>query len=308
MLIERALPWSMSYRELRANGASRDGINLALASGALIRARRDNYLPGDCPSEVVAAVRVGGRLDCVSLLRLLGVFVMKDDRRLHLQIPRARTLLRSPTSRAVRLDGTLHGVVTHWRDDPIPERSTVADIAPAIARAVICQEPRAAIATLDSAIHVGLLPEDRLSEVFALLPHRLRRLRIHIDGRAESGPESLVRLIARSTGAHVEVQVMIDGVGRVDILIDGWLIVECDSRAHHATWEQQQEDRRRDLEAARRGFVTLRPTARQIFDTPHLVREAIWSLLQSGRPAQIRQISPNRPIRPVHGVVSAGLP
>lgn len=288
----------MSYRELRAGGASRDGISLALASGALVRARRDHYLPGDCPGEIVAAVRVGGRLDCVSLLRLLGVFVMKDDRRLHLQIPRARTLLRSPTSRSVPLNGALHGVVTHWRDDDIVDRSTIADITAAVARAVLCQEPRAAIATLDSAVHLGLIRGDQLAEVFALLPRRLHRLRIHVDGRAESGPESLVRLIARATGGHVELQVTIDGVGRVDLLIDGWLIVECDSRAHHATWEQQEEDRRRDLEAARRGFVTLRPTARQIFDTPHLVREAISATLATGpalRAAQRRQFALERP-------------
>jgi very-short-patch-repair endonuclease len=39
-------------------------------------------------------------------------------------------------------------------------------------------------------------------------------------------------------------------VGRVDFLVEGWLIIECDSKAHHEGWDKQRRDRRRDLAAA----------------------------------------------------------
>ena len=77
-----------------------------------------------------------------------------------------------------------------------------------------------------------------------------------------------MRLILRSLGLAVEIQVTIDGVGRVDMVVDGWLIIECDSRAHHEGWDAQQRDRRRDLAAAALGYTTIRPLAEDILLPP----------------------------------------
>ena len=35
-----------------------------------------------------------------------------------------------------------------------------------------------------------------------------------------------MRLMLRGLGCQIEVQVVIPGVGRVDFVVDGWLIVE----------------------------------------------------------------------------------
>ncbi|MGI6877866.1 hypothetical protein [Microbacterium sp. gxy059] len=268
-----------SHAALRAEGHTRADIRRAVSEGRLFHARRDNYVEGTASDAIKSAVRVGGRLDCVSLMRELGVFVLQDDPGLHVQIERGRHWLRAPRSRSIRLRSAAHRVVTHWRVDDAAADSTVAYPVAALAQAVRCQTPRAAIATLDSAVHRGIIRGPDLSEVFERLPERLQRLRAHIDGRAESGPETFARLIVRSLGVDVELQVVIDGVGRVDLLIDGWIIVECDSRAHHGGWEEQERDRSRDLAAAARGFATIRPTARQIFEQPHLLRESVQGLL-----------------------------
>lgn len=61
--------------------------------------------------------------------------------------------------------------------------------------------------------------------------------------------------------------------------MDGWIVVECDSRAHHSGWEQQEKDRRRDLELADRGYVCSRPTANMIFTEPNLLTGAVRGLL-----------------------------
>jgi very-short-patch-repair endonuclease len=70
-----------------------------------------------------------------------------------------------------------------------------------------------------------------------------------------------------------------DGIGRVDLLVDGWLVLECDSREYHNSWQQQVADRNRDLALADRGYVTLRLTAAQIMYRPDEVLAAIKGLL-----------------------------
>lgn len=87
-----------------------------------------------------------------------------------------------------------------------------------------------------------------------------------------------MRLILRSLGCSFEVQAPIEGVGRVDFLVEGWLIVECDSREHHSSWDEQRRDRRRDQAAASLGYATYRPIAEDSMWRPELVRAAVFGL------------------------------
>ncbi len=138
------------------------------------------------------------------------------------------------------------------------------NVVDALAQAVQCQSPRDAVATVDSALHLRLIDEIELAAVFERVPRRLRRLRPLVDGRAESGPETLMRLILRSLGCSLRLQAFIPTVGRVDLVVNGWLIVECDSRAHHDGWDAHRRDRRRDAAAAALGFTTVRILAEDI--------------------------------------------
>ena len=134
------------------------------------------------------------------------------------------------------------------------------------------------MASIDSAWNAGLISEDGVTEVFHLLPRRFRRLRRLVDPSAESGPETLVRLALRGLGLRWESQVRIPRVGRVDFVVERRLIIECDSRAHHSSWDAQREDRRRDRDAAAQGFFTLRLIAEDILYRPETVRAAIAGL------------------------------
>ena len=138
---------------------------------------------------------------------------------------------------------------------------------------------RAAIATLDSALHLNLIDLEGLAEVFAVLPAKYRALRALVDGRAESRPETLMRLMLRGLGCNVEIQVVFPGIGRVDLLVDGWLVIECDSERYHSGWAKQEADRGRDLALAALGYTTLRPTATAIMWRPEEVRAAVRGLL-----------------------------
>jgi very-short-patch-repair endonuclease len=126
--------------------------------------------------------------------------------------------------------------------------------------------PEHAVAVLDSALHERLLHSRELDLLAARLPDRLAPLLAALDGRCESGMESIARYLLQRLGLRVEVQVQIDGVGRVDLLVEGRLIVELDGRQFHADFEA---DRYRDAQAAMRGYRTLRFTWKKVlFEWP----------------------------------------
>ena len=89
-----------------------------------------------------------------------------------------------------------------------------------------------------------------------------------------------MRLLLRSIGVDFETQVWIPGVGRVDFVVDGWLIIECDSREFHEGWDKQREDRYRDLAAAAQGYVTIRPLASDVLRNTSWVRELVVDTLR----------------------------
>jgi len=119
----------------------------------------------------------------------------------------------------------------------------------------------------------------QVREVFASLPARYAPILTQLDSRAESGPESLMRHILQQLGVDFEVQTNIVGVGRVDLVVDGFLIIECDSKAFHEGWAKQREDRQRDLAAAAQGYFTLRVLAEDLLYHPERVEAAVRGLL-----------------------------
>lgn len=262
--------------DLRAQGWTDRALGAAVADGRILRPRPGAYLPPGAPTEVVDALALGGLLTCTSALAHHGVFVL-DASTLHVHLHTRRPASPAQTRALRRHWGRLHRA-------PHP-RATAVEPLDALACAMRCQTPRAALATLDSALHQGVLRPDELDELFRLLPRRHRVLRKLVDARAESGPETLVRLILRSLGVPFTVQVVITGVGRVDFVVDGWLIVECDSEEFHSSWDAQRRDRRRDQAAAALGYSTFRPIAEDILWHPELVRAALRGLLRARRGA-----------------------
>lgn len=82
----------------------------------------------------------------------------------------------------------------------------------------------------------------------------------HADPRSESVLESALRaLLLRGGVEGLDLQVVLADVGRVDMLIDGWLVLEADGFADHGSRRSDyREDRRRDAAAVAAGFITLR--------------------------------------------------
>ena len=115
------------------------------------------------------------------------------------------------------------------------------------------------------------------------------------DGRADSGNETLLRLPLIAAGLRVEIQVEIPLVGRVDLLIDGWLIVEVDSREHHGGEAEQDRDRIRDGNAMLGGFATLRFMPEAVRNALEWCLDVVRARLRDGAP--VRRSGPDAAAR-----------
>ncbi|WP_133241729.1 DUF559 domain-containing protein [Microbacterium sp. Gd 4-13] len=277
----RPTAFTRSRDDLMAEGWSSRAIAAGVRSGDLLRARNGVYLPAGVDEAAYAAAQLGGRVTCVTELSRLGVFVLEQTGQ-HVQLP--------PTSSRTTARKVGSPVRRHWARltrQPHPASCSVESFD-AVLHAVRCQTPKAAVATLDSALRLGVIREDEVDELFGLLPRRYRVLRRLIDSRAESGPESLMRLLLRRLGCRFEVQVQIARVGRVDFVVDGWLIVECDSERYHSGWAERRRDLRRDQAAAAQGYCTYRAIAEDIMWREGEVLAALRGLLRARRGPESR--------------------
>ena len=276
--------------ELLESGMSGRAITEAVRSRSLLRVRRDNYALPETDAHTLEAVRVGGRPACVSAAEELGIFSFDSDFT-HLHVARGASRPRSPRLRRVALsDMPRDGVELHWW--PLIEPGDGTEYAvgarDALAQIIRCQPRNFALAALDTALHERAIRSDDLAEIFRHVPARHRDLRTLIDARADAGQESVLRQLVRDAGLRCEIQVPIRGVGRVDIVVEGCVVVEADSRAHHKAWTQHVRDRTRDRLLAQLGYPSLRVLYQDIFFDPDGVVRAIEELVRICRAGSLR--------------------
>src|SRR5690606_18563569 len=91
-----------------------------------------------------------------------------------------------------------------------------------LAHAVACLPFVEAVALVDGALHDGIV---RHEDLVARRPRTgwldFERVLRACDGRSQSVPETFMRIGLQAAGLAVEPQVMIDGVGHVDLLVEG---------------------------------------------------------------------------------------
>ena len=107
---------------------------------------------------------------------------------------------------------------------------------------------------------------------------RARQVLDWVDRGAESMLETLARTYFRQAGISVETQVYIDGVGYVDLLLEGTLIVELDGR-HHGEWAQVKKDQRRNNVSVVRGYSVLRYYYDDVVHHPALMLAEVLAVL-----------------------------
>lgn len=132
-----------------------------------------------------------------------------------------------------------------------------------------CQEPMAAIVAVDSALNAHACTA---SDIASLLTGpgspAARAVLAECEGTSLSPAESVARVALRRAGFTVLANTPIDGVGFVDLLVEGRVVVECDGYAHHAGPVAFATDRRRDRILHLQGFVVLRFPAAEVLSSP----------------------------------------
>jgi hypothetical protein len=108
----------LSRSELRQLGYSGKKITRAVREGTVLRVRRDHYLLTAEHRSLISAVRVGGRMTCVSAIGALSpdAFVF-DGAHVHVHVERGGSRLRSPGGSSSRWSKrTANGVRVTWGD------------------------------------------------------------------------------------------------------------------------------------------------------------------------------------------------
>ena len=140
-------------------------------------------------------------------------------------------------------------------------RTHVASIGTVLERVLVCMPLKVSLPMLDAARNRGLYDISTLTipPTGSRLPHLKEALSLSSD-RARSILETVARLQLIDMGLTPQVGVWIEGVGEVDMIILGFIIIEVDGWAFHSSKEQREKDLKRDRELLRRGYVVLRFT------------------------------------------------
>ena len=264
-------------RTLLELGHSARALKRLVASGRLRVPRRGWLAAATAPAVAVRAIELGGVLGGASALVSYGIWV--DDER-PLVVSCAPTASRLPPlgdgERRVWL-GTVHPrtAAKAWR---VP-------VVDALLQLAMHAERDSLIASVDSALNKKLLSASEFRRFIQLLPQRLRSIEREVDGKAMSGTETRMRLALVRAGYRVESQVFIPTVGEVDLLVDGWHIIELDSRKHHDGVEQQTVDRRRDGNAGLAGYGHDRFMWAQVRYEIDWCLAVVAARMREGRPA-----------------------
>ena len=235
------------WSRLIALGVTDGDLRAAVREGRVVADGAGTYWLAGVEPDALAAARARGRLTCCSAAARLGVELVRPSEQTHVAVPRARPTRDTGTRRVHRVD--------------TPGDGPIVPIVTALATILRCLPTVEAVVAVDSAVR------QRLVSVSALL-HRARgpgsvevRRRLGlVDGRSGSVIETVLRLALRQAGLSLDCQVRIPGVGRVDLVVDGWLVVEVDGFAFHSDRNQYRVDRARANALVAQGYVLVRVT------------------------------------------------
>jgi very-short-patch-repair endonuclease len=256
-------------RDLLAAGFTDRRIAAAVRSGRLRRLRRGWVGVIGLDPRIVAAVAAGGRVSCASALAARGVWVLHEDG-VHVAVP----------------DGSHHrshpGCRIHHRVLRTARTRGIVESPPeALEQLWHCASPVETVIAVDSALGKGLVTPSQLVEIFDR-SRRGRWILDHADGRSQSGTETLARLALRRRHVRLRPQVVITGVGRVDVLIGDRLVLELDSIEWHTQRSTFEADRRRDLDLAVLGYLVVRVTYRRVIADWPVVERDLLTLVRRG--------------------------
>ncbi|MGW8484427.1 type IV toxin-antitoxin system AbiEi family antitoxin domain-containing protein [Microbacterium sp. NPDC055903] len=255
---------------LQQYGLPRQHLAKAVRAGLILRLRPGLYASPDAVADTCTASLHGGALTCSQALRAHGIWVLSTDEREHVWVGRRGRVHAHGGCRCV----------SHFFRGRVP--IGIVDVETALIHLYRCEGDEAFFASFESALHERRLSPGAVLRIRAALPSSARWLVDLAGPTSESGLESILRLRLHLIGLALTAQVLITGVGRVDFVIDGRLILEADGRLNHDGPSMRHKDLTRDAAASALGYETLH------FDYAQIIHD--WPVVQAAILAAVARL------------------
>lgn len=266
---------AIRVRDLQPTRTQRRRIAALVAGGDLCLDRGVIFLQDVSPAVVIARI-CGGLLTCASAVKAMGLPVPGWQwRGVHVAVPSG--------ARPARVQATLHHDNRLARPDPYGW--PCMPVAEALACYLCCDDdPLMPISAVDAALRQKLVSREEVKACLAgrRNAERARQRLALASERARSPLETCARLDLVQAGLSYRDGVVIDGVGEVDFVVEGFIVVETDGREFHDDPLSFERDRRRDRALAVRGYLAMRFTYDDV-RTHQVVPDVAVVLARHGR-------------------------
>ena len=253
---------------------TRAQVDDELQSGTISRLRRGVYALGDLDDVRTTARAHGGTVSHLSAAIHHGWKVKFPPEKPTITLARNRA---RPTGDDIEV---------HWRD--LMATQVQRGVTRPIETVIACARDHpfdVALSVADSALRAGDITRADLLKAAKASPRTGRakavRVALAADRRAANPFESCARAIATEVvGLRVRPQVLIAGVGRVDLAdLALGIVVECESYEFHSDARSLERDVRRYTACARRGLVVVRFTWKEVMFDPDYCRRALQDVV-----------------------------
>lgn len=250
---------------LYARGIRRWEIARGIDEDRVIRIRRGVLALADAPSDLVTAVDEHARLTCVSAARHYDLWCLREPDEFHLSRP----------------DGVGSGFVNHRnRSVPVHPRLPLVGLVDVLVHVLQCRPEDESVPMVECALRRGdTVPAFLEARLPGSCNVRARAALARVDCSADSAIEVVVRLLLTRAGLIVRPQVLIEDVGRVDFLVEGFLVIEVDGAAFHSDRRALRRDRHRNNTTIMNGYTVLRFCYEDVMSSPDRVLVAVLAVL-----------------------------
>lgn len=251
---------------LRRAGVADRALRRAVAREQVLTVGHGTFaLPG-VPREMVLATLFRAQVGCISACEHWDLPLWGNHHGAHLVVPRHRSNSRRDPRELAAV--TLHRTSAPLRSGPWTPVDSAVD------QAAWCTSPLEQLVLIDAALRRGLMMRSDVAHFSQGTARRRAWLWRMSSGAAESPLETVARVGLVTGGLAVQEQVVVRGVGRVDLVVEEALVVEADGWEFHRDREAFERDRIRDRDLLLDGLPTMRFTARQLrADLPGAVRD-----------------------------------
>jgi len=249
---------AVRMRDLEPTRTQRRHIASLVRTGELIAYEHGVVgIPGAERAVVLARIH-GGLLTCQAAMRYYGLPVAHGAEQVHLVVSDSGRF--AAVGREV-----IH--VDRSQGSASPTRFPVQALPEALARFLRCHlQDDSPLIALDAALHDERVTAEQIRNLLrgpgsARALARLDRA----SDRARSPLETLARLDLEAAGLGFEVGVEIEGVGEVDLVVEGWVVVDRPAPPCHGDESLSAPARWRARRLVARGFLPLRFTRKDVY-------------------------------------------